>query len=54
MVTLLEHFMKKNCKRQINQFRIEKVVKKGDGLYIKRKNYDSSFDIWVDKKDIVI
>ena len=34
--------------------RIEKVVKrKGDKLYVKWKGYDSSFNSWIDKKEIV-
>ena len=33
------------------KFRIEKVLKrKGDKLYVKWKGYDSSFNIWIDKK----
>ena len=36
------------------EFRIEKVLKKkGDKLYVKWKNYDNSFNSWIDKKDIV-
>ena len=36
------------------KFRIEKVLKrKGDKLYIKRKEYDSRFNSWIDKKDII-
>ena len=36
------------------EFRIEKVIKKkGDKLYVKWKGYDSSFNSWIDKKDIV-
>ena len=36
------------------EFRIEKVIKrKGDKLYVKRKEYNSSVNIWIDKKDIV-
>ena len=35
------------------EFRIEKVLKKkGDKLYVKWKDYDNSFNIWIDKKDI--
>ena len=35
------------------EYRTEKVIKrKGDKLYVKRKDYDSSFNSWVDKKDI--
>ena len=37
-----------------NEFRIEKVIKKkGDKLYVKWKDYDYSFNSWIDKKDIV-
>ena len=32
---LLERFMKKNCKRQIKQFRIEKVITKCEKVYVK-------------------
>ena len=36
------------------EFRIEKVLeKKGDKLYVKWKGYDSSFNSWIDKKDLV-
>ena len=36
------------------KFRVEKVVKKkGDKLYVKWKDYDSSFSSWIDKKEIV-
>ena len=37
-----------------DEFRIKKVTKrKGDKLYVKWKDYDSSFNSWIDKKDIV-
>ena len=37
-----------------NEFMIEKVVKKkGDKLYVKWKGDDSSYNSWIDKKDIV-
>ena len=42
--------------RKIDQqeFRIDKVIKKnGDKLYVKWKGCDSSFNSWIDKKDIV-
>ena len=42
--------------QKINQqeFRIEKLIrKKGDKLYVKWKEYDSSFNSWIDKKDLV-
>ena len=36
------------------EFRIEKIIrKKGDKLYVKWKEYDSSFNSWIDKKDLV-
>ena len=35
------------------EFRMGKVIKrKGDKLYVKWKGYDSSFNSWIDKKDI--
>ena len=35
-------------------FRIEKIIKwKGNKLYVKWKGYDSSFNSWIDKKDLV-
>ena len=36
------------------EFRIEKVIKKKDDkLYFKWKGYGSSFNSWIDKKDLV-
>ena len=36
------------------EFRVEKVIKtKCDKLYAKWKGYDSSFNSWIDKKDMV-
>ena len=36
------------------EFRIEKVIKrKGDKLYVKWKGYNSLFNSWIDKKDLV-
>ena len=36
------------------KIRIEKIIKKkGDKLYVKWKGYDSSFNSWIDKKDLV-
>ena len=36
------------------EFRIKKVIKgKGDKLYVKWKGYDSSFNSWIDKKELV-
>ena len=39
--------------QKVNQqeFRIEKVIKKGNKLYDKWKGYDSSFNSWIDKKE---
>ena len=35
-------------------FRVKKVIKrKGDKLYVKWKSFNSSFNSWIDKKDIV-
>ena len=52
---LLEVFMKKNYKKtNQKKFRIEKVLKrKGDKLYVKWKGYNNSFNIWINKKDLV-
>ena len=52
---LLEHFMKKKLqKTNQKEFRIEKLIKrKGDKLYVKWKDYDNSFNIWIDKNDLV-
>ena len=34
--------------------KVEKIIKKNnDKLYVKLKDFDSSFNSWVDKKDIV-
>ena len=36
------------------EFKIEKVIKKkGDKLYVQWKGYYSSFNSWIDKKDLV-
>ena len=52
---LLKTFMNNNCKRQIKQFRVEKVImKKVDQLYFKWKGYVNLFNGRIDKKDIVI
>ena len=48
---LLKLFIKKNCKKQIKKFRVEKVIKrKGDKRYVKWKGYNNSFNSWTDKK----
>ena len=35
------------------QFRVEKVLKRGDKMYVKWKRYDNSFNSWINKKDLV-
>ena len=52
---LLERFEKNNCKKTNQEvFTFKKVIKKTfDKLYVKWKGYDSSFNSWIDKKDIV-
>ena len=36
------------------EFRIEKVIgRKGDKLYVRWKDYDNSFNNWINKKDLV-
>ena len=48
-------FYKKELqKANQKEFRVEKVIKrKSDKQNVKWKGYDSSFNSWVDKKDIV-
>ena len=47
-------FEKELQKTNQQEFRIEKVIKrKGDKLYIKWKDDDSSFNSWIDKKDLI-
>ena len=47
-------YQKELQKKNQKEFRVEKVIKrKGDKLYVKWKGYDSSFNSWIDKKDIV-
>ena len=42
--------MKKNCKREIKQFRVENIIKKkGNKLRVKWKGYDNSFDSQIEK-----
>ena len=49
--TFYENKLQKNYQKE---FRIEKVIKrKGDKLYVEWKGYNNSFNIWIDKKDIV-
>ena len=48
-------FYKKELqKTNQKEFIIEKVIKrKGDKLYVKWKDYNNSFNSWIDKKDLV-
>ena len=48
-------FYKKDLQKEnLKELRVEKVIKgKGDELYVKWKEYDSSFNTWIDKKYIV-
>ena len=52
---LLEAFMKKKLqKTNQKESRIKKVLKtKGGKLYVKGKRYDSPFNSWIDKKDLL-
>ena len=52
---LVERFMKKNCKNKLKSLELknEKIKRKGDKLYVKWKRYDSSFNSWIDQKDIL-
>ena len=47
--------MKKICKKtNEEEFRIEKVLKiKGDKLFVKLKEYNNSFNSWINKKDLI-
>ena len=46
--------MKKNYKRLIKKsLEQKKYFKKSDKLYVKWKEYDNSFNSWINKKDIV-
>ena len=51
---LFEHFNEKELqKTNQHEFRIEKMIKKkGNKLFAKWKGYDSSFNSWIDKKDL--
>ena len=48
----IETFYEKQLRKTNQQeFKIKKVIKrKGDKLYVKWKDYDSSFNSWIDKK----
>ena len=47
-------YEKKLQKTNQKEFRIKKVIRrKGDRLYVKWKGYDSSFNSWIDEKDLM-
>ena len=47
-------YEKEPQKTNQQEFRIEKVIKKKDDKsYVKWKCYDSSFNSWIDKKDLI-
>ena len=49
--TFYEKELKKTNQKE---FRIEKVIeRKGDKLYVKWKGYNSLFNSWIGKKDLV-
>ena len=52
---ITESFYEKELQKTSQEkFRIEKVLeRKGDKLYVKWKGYDSRFNSWIDKKDII-
>ena len=52
---IVETIYKKELqKANQKDFRVQKLIKrKGYKLYVKQKGYDSSFNSWIDKKDIV-
>ena len=51
---IAKFYQKELQKTNQQEFRIEKVNKrKGDKLYVKWKGYESSFNIWIDKKDLL-
>ena len=48
------YYEKELQKRNQKEFRVEKVIKrKGNKLNVKWKCYNSSFNNWIDKKDII-
>ena len=52
---ILGTFYKKEFQnRNQKEHRVEKVIRrKGDKLYVKWKDYDSCFNSWIDKKDML-
>ena len=53
--SILRKGIAKKKKKKKKMFRIEKVIKtKGDNLHFQCKSCDIPFNVWIDKKDIVI
>ena len=55
-IGLKKGLLLQKLKQKTNQkeYRVEKVIKrKSDELYVKWKGYDTSFNSWIDKKDII-
>ena len=52
---IAERFFEKELRKASQEkFRIKKVLKrKGGKLYVKWKGYDSRFNSWIDKKDLI-
>ena len=52
---ITENFYEKELQKTSQEkLRIEAVLKrKGDKLYVKWKGYDSRFNNWIDKKDLI-
>ena len=51
---LLTFYEEELHKTNQEEFRIKNLFKrKGNKLHVKQKGYDNSFNIWIDKKDIV-
>ena len=55
MKKLLERFTKNNfTETNREKFKIRETIKrKGKKLYVKWKGYDNSFNIWIDKTDVI-
>ena len=50
---LSERFRKRECQKNQKELRVQKVIKrKSKKLYVKWKSCSSSFNSWIDKKDI--
>ena len=52
---IIESFYEKELQKTSQEkFRTEKVIeRKDDKLYVKWKGYDSHFNSWINKKDLV-